>query len=454
LSNLNDLLKAVSTTNADGTAKAVDTVDAIGSSMGLLADVSGVVGFVQLATSLVNTILGNDDQVTQMLNKLQQEIQILEASQKAEDVLERMRNLEQAIVGAATVLAQLRADVGQQPPVSNEYRLTQIGTCLAAVIDLTDMQGTDNKWRVVFNDQNYYSDGWNGVVAPQPDGDGLVFNYTYVLPIYLRSIYILLTAIGTLMPKDLETYNDVLRNSCIARLQMVHDTVLNNGIVVLRAPDSTEMWRAYDPNNTFLNSFVMYKSGPYYRSYPDGKYLAFSAWSGGELGADPYSVYGTTWPFQIYGAVERYAGNGSTANYPPMDVPPSGPPPSADWMEAVQGKLALRFTKMHKAAYATAGMPSVLQVANQLRAIVGDPPVPDPGLNSWSVLEIVKILGPQCRYGANWQHIPPGPKLILPSPTLRTLRAYLESVPPTCAGDGFATLQPYRPISLRQFLTA
>jgi hypothetical protein len=135
----------------------------------------------------------------------------------AEDILDRLRNLEQAIVGAATVLSQLKDDISQQPPVSNEYRLQQIQTCLAAVIDLTDMKGTDNKWRVVYNDQNYYSDGWNGVVARQPDGDGLVFSYTYVLPIYLRSIYILLTAIGTLMPKDLTNYSEVLRN-CITRL--------------------------------------------------------------------------------------------------------------------------------------------------------------------------------------------------------------------------------------------
>lgn len=453
MSNLSDLLKALSTTNEDGTEKAVDAVDAIGSSMGLLADVSGAVGFVQLASSLVNTILGKDDQVTAALNQLQQEMQNLQAAVKAEDTLERLRNLEDAINPAASVLAQLKADVNQQPPVSTEYRLAQVQTCLAAVINLTDMQGTDNKWRVVYNDQTFYSDAWDGVLPPQVDGDGLVFNYIYVLPVFLRSIYILLTVIGTLTPKDLNQYNDALRN-CINRLQLVHDTVLNNGIVVLRAPVSTELWKAYDPNNAFQNSFVMYKSGPYYRSYPDGKYLAFSTWSGGEVGTDPYSVYGTTWPFQLYGAVERYAGSGSMANYPPIDVPPSGPPPGADWMEAVQGKLALRILKKHKATYAAAGMPSVLQVANQLRAIVGDPLVPDPGLNSWSVLEIVTVLGPECRYGANWQHIPPGPKLILPSPTLRSLRAYLESVPPTYAGDGFATLQPYRPISLRQFLTA
>lgn len=453
MANLSDLLTAVSTKNADGSDKARDAVGAVGASMGLLADLSGVVGFVQLASSLVDTILGKDDQVTDALNQLQQEMQNLQAAVKAEDTLDRLRNLEDAINPAASVLGQLKADVNEQPPVSTEYRLTQVGTCLAAVINLTDMQGTDNKWRVVYNDQTFYSDAWDGVMAPQVDGDGLVFNYIYVLPVFLRSIYILLTVIGTLTPKDLNQYSDQLRH-CIDRLQMVHDTVLNNGIVVLRAPVPTEMWRAYNPNNSFLNSFVMYKNGPYYRSYPDGKYLAFSTWSGGEVGSDPYSVYGTTWPFQIYGAVERYAGSGSTANYPPIDVPPTGPPPDASWMEAVQGKLALRILKKHKATYAAAGMPSVLQVANQLRAIVGDPQVPDPGLNSWSVLEIVKILGPQSRYGGNWRQMPTVPKLVLPSPTLRSLRAYLESVPPTCTGDGFATLQPYRPISLRQFLTA
>jgi hypothetical protein len=453
LPNLSDLIQAVSTTNADGTAKAVDTVGAVGASLGLLADVSGAVGFVQIATSLVNTILGKDDQVTAALNQLQMEMQELQAAVKAEDTLERLRDLEQAINPAATVLAQLKADIAQQPPVTNEYRLQQVQTCLAAVIELTDMQGTDNKWRVVYNDQNFYSDGWNGAVAPQPDGDGLVFNYTYVLPIYLRSIYILLTAIATLTPKDLKTYSDVLRD-CITRLQLVHDTVVNNGIVVLRAPAAAEMWKAYDPNNSFQNSFVLYNAGPYYRSYPDGKYLAFSTWSGGNVGADPYSVYGTTWPFQIYGAAERFSGRGSAANYPPLDIPTTGPPPSDDWIAAVQGKLALRIVKKHKTAYAAAGMPCVLQVANQLRAIVGDPLVPATGLNSWSVLEIVKILGPACRYGANWQQIPPGQTLLLPTPTLRSLRAFMESVPPTGTGAGFATLQPYRPTSLRQFLTA
>src|SRR5690242_19479983 len=62
---------------------------------------------------------------------------------------------------------------------SQDFKLTQIKTCLDAVLFFTDYE---DKWKAVAAGLPSYSDTWSGNPAPRPDGDGLVFNCTYTLP--------------------------------------------------------------------------------------------------------------------------------------------------------------------------------------------------------------------------------------------------------------------------------
>jgi hypothetical protein len=446
LSNLNEFLNAVAGKNEEGTAKAASTVAIIGSGIGVLADLSGAIGFIPLAISLIDMVTGNDKSLDDVLNAMTRLFAELNAEVRAGQILERMRDLANTMADSQAVLQQLPTMVKEQ--TSNDFRLEQIQKCLSAVINLTDVDDSGGKWKAVYGEQIYYSgDGWSYPMAPQPDVDDLVFNYTYILPLYLRSIYTLLTVIGTLTPKDLPLYSEAFRN-CVVRLQRVHDTIVD-GIVISRLPAAAELWKATDPNSVF----EIYKGSPYAASFPNGQFLGFSGWAGGLGTADPYRVFGIAWPFQIFGAVEIYSGANSITSYPPLDVPPSGPPPDDAWIAAVQGKLALRALKARKDVYAAVGLQEIFRVANNLRSIAGDPTLPEPALGGWTVLEIYRTLGNLAWWGADWQHVPPN-RLIPPTPTLLQLRKYLESVPPTQTGSDFAHLSAWAPTSLRQMLSA
>ncbi len=107
---------------------------------------------------------------------------------------------------------------------------------MESVLFFTDY---DDKWQAVKADLPYYSDGWSGTLAPQADADGLVFNYTYTLPQFLRAVYILLTAIRALEPKSLPKYTDVF-TKCVNRLAAVHQTI-TSGIVGTRMPSMADV---------------------------------------------------------------------------------------------------------------------------------------------------------------------------------------------------------------------
>lgn len=452
MGNVNQFLGDVGNLNLEGTRTASGTVDMVlnlaGDGLGAAADISGAIGLVQFVFSLVDKVQGNDVQLSDILSKMQDMFRQMHADQRAENTLERLRDLEGSIVSAESVFQSLKEIASQDPPASKEFRIGQVEQCLQAVIALTDLTGTDNKWRAVYGDQIYYEDGWSGSVRPDADGDGLVFSYTYMVVLYQRYIYTLLTAIAALLPKDLINYSGTISN-CIQRLQMVHDTIVS-GIVSTRVPAPEEMWRAYDAG--YAQQWNIPNAGkPYFASAQDGRYLAYSAWSGGELGVDPYQA-APGWPFQLYGAVEIYSGISSVFSYEPIELPPSGPPPDGGWMSAVQGKLALRILKAKKDVYAASGAPDILTMANHLRKLIGVPVVADSVLHHWKLLEVFETLGNASYYAGDWRNQPQEPRLLHPTPTLRRLRQYLETVPPT--ETAFYSGQPsaYAPTSLRQML--
>jgi hypothetical protein len=79
--------------------------------------------------------------------------------------------------------------------------------------------------------------------VPVADANGLVFNYTYILPLYLRAIMILLTVGGVLDPKFTQSYSEQLQ-SFADFLLVKHDKIWKEGIVQSMG---AERWRCYRP---------------------------------------------------------------------------------------------------------------------------------------------------------------------------------------------------------------
>src|SRR5262249_5006256 len=159
-----------------------------------------------------------------------QQLGQLEGQVAGSDKLQRMRDIDQGINPALAVAEQLPAMLSASPPPSQEFKLAQIQTCVGAVLFFSDY---DDKWQVVRADFPFLFDPFSGWFPPplntaQP-GD-LVFNYTYTLPQFLRSIDILLTTIRVLAPSSLGSYADVFARA-LRRLESVHQTVMQTGIM-------------------------------------------------------------------------------------------------------------------------------------------------------------------------------------------------------------------------------
>lgn len=227
MSNLNDLLDHMGLEGEPG-------VQLAGDIFGVLADLSGAIGFLQL-TGFLSTddkLQGTLSAINDDLNQIAQLVQQLEGQIAASDKLQRMRDIDQGIGPAVAVFQQLPAIVTAKPPATEDFKLTQIQTCLEAVLFFTDF---DDKWQVVQADLPYFTDAWSGELAPAASADGLVFNYTYTFPQFLRSIYILLATIRALQPSSLNKYVDVLTRAS-NRLESIHQTIVDSGIVGTRAP--------------------------------------------------------------------------------------------------------------------------------------------------------------------------------------------------------------------------
>jgi hypothetical protein len=227
--------------------------------------------------------------------------------------------------------------------------------------------------------------------TPTADGDGLVFNYTYTLPQFLRAIYILLTSIGALAPKTIGDYRSPLEK-CLTRLSTVHDTIVSTGIVGTRVPI---------PNNI----------GWVTPSEPPDRLTWSSDWYDISVGEQ------RLWP---YGAVERYSGASLVASYfsdfYEIDMDRLDRATQNNFVRLVQ----LRIAQQKKALYSQLGLPSVRQAINHLRSLIGQPPLAEPHYEDWSVKEALGIMQ-------------------VPTPASgRSLLSVIKATPPFGGGYAFA----------------
>lgn len=333
-----------------------------GNLLGTLADFSGAIGFVQLTIGFVEGLTSQDVTLQNLLNAIQAIYVDLQGQIGASDKLQRMRDVDQGINAAVGVFEQLPAIMSANPPPSEDFKLTQIQICLDAALFFADY---DDKWQAVQVDLPYYSDSWTGKVAPQAQADGLVFNYMYTLPQALRSIYILLTAIGALAPRSLPYYANVLTR-CLNRLESVHQTIVTSGIVGMRQPGIDEVGYN-DPNTGAYNLNWVIE--------PDD---------------NPNDT--TYYP---YGAVEMFSGASNLRSYA-VDYFPYFEVDLGEWWNVNANNFLtlfnFRVVRQMKALYEQIGMRPVWNVMNQLRTIVG-PPQATGLYPAWPFSEVESLLG-------------------------------------------------------------
>jgi hypothetical protein len=388
MSNLSDLMKDIFSQEGD-------TIKGAGDILGTLADLGGS---IQLAVSAVELFVGQDSQLQDILNAITEDFQQVDQLISAGDKLARMRDVDLGINPAEGVFQQL-PQILTGPQLSQEYILEQIQICLDA---LNFFSNYDDKWQVAYGEFPYYSDGWSGSLAPSAPGDGLVFNYTYTLPQFLRAIYIFLTTVNSLAPSSLPTYAPALQQAA-GRLQTIHDTVVT-GIVPTRVPGPFDVGWVQDP----------YTEGQQYNS----------SWYTSNLDLP--------WP---YGAVELYSGANNVNSYITRVSPLL--PDSTCWLDLgfysvglpdpdyiPEGQflslLELRIAMAKKHLYLQLGMLTLRQTINQLNQITGQPLLGGDSYNACRPAEAGAILG-----------------IDLPTPgstVLTTLSDWLAATPPYCGG--------------------
>jgi hypothetical protein len=278
--------------------------------------------------------------------------------------------------------------VQAQPPLTDAQRLDHIATCLAPLNALSD--GSTHPpspfFVAVYSEQVYWTDAGQflqaqfamdnqgnyyqttpdldvgyGAQAPPAPPDNQVFSYLYVLPYYLKGVFIL-TAVGASLFTDFGKTAQRQQDAIILFanfLTTIHDLIAG-GIIKLTPPASTG--QPISP----LWDFVMGGSGAW------GRVPGIT----GEYGGDGVLIGAV---FE-WGAVEQYSGvNSIRSNGSPAPLFPQG---------QIYQKLQVRALRELINVYANVGLPEVWNVINGLNKIAGQAPLPPHKYSAWSFREI------------------------------------------------------------------
>jgi hypothetical protein len=237
----------------------------------------------------------------------------------------------------------------------------------------------NDQWTTVFVDEIYYKDFWAGPIEPQQRG--IVFSTRFILPEYLRAVYVALVVTGAFDPGVVDPHSPDFRDfkvewqSWADTLLWVHNTA-KDGMVPVRPPSPDQLW--YDDQGFLMDGVP-------------GRFV-LSVWTA----ADPYYIgipYNPDPEFaQWYGAVDRYTGLSSAGNYPGVLPDPSGTPPSKAFFDQFYAKYNLAVIKRWKDVYIGLGLPYVWKTINLLRELSGDPPLPGADASHWSLREVYRAV--------------------------------------------------------------
>jgi hypothetical protein len=361
VSNLSTLVNAIGDNNTTA-------LDIAGDVFAILPELSGGIGFVQ---TFVNFIQPKDQLLQQMLLKIQQTIDSdfrqLQGDIAAEGILAKERDIDNGVNNGAAIFALLPTIVPELASLSEDYILTQVQTCVAMVQFFTDYE---DKWVIPWAPLPQYSDTWSGTMAPPQQQ--FVFNYTYVLPQFLRAIYMFQSVVIGLKPSILVQQDiQTIFSKCAAKLQTVHDTMVE-GLWGTKPPGASDV-AAIGATGDHIQGWVSYWCGD---SKP-GRYPG-CGWGFADL-----------WPF---GAVEVYSSANNVSSYAafmPYEFQPQVPAVPESFLRLVH----LRIEDRKKMLYKQLGLPTVRQAIDQLRVIAGQPVSTALAYETWSLRDAASILG-------------------------------------------------------------
>jgi hypothetical protein len=323
--NLAELLKNVFGANGKG-------INTFSSLLGTLADASGAVASI---IAIVNLFNNSPDPLQPILDALQSDFATLYQDLEARWNEEDWKHLADEIKDFEAILQTLDGLVNARPPLTEQQRLDHIATCLAPLDALSDPSTHPPSpfFLAVYDRQIYFEDAYYGGQAPPAPPDNQVFSYLYVLPYYLKAVFILIT-VGTAFFADFGR---------TAQRQQ--------GAVIMIANFLTTVHDLITGSITML----------------------FSGFPGKRVPEDPGTYF-------EYGAVEKFSGFSSIS-----DVV-FGPTHRAGGPEF--RKVQIRARGEMKTVYAGVGPPGVWGAINSLNKLADQNPLPQHEYARWSFREI------------------------------------------------------------------
>jgi hypothetical protein len=342
--------------------------------------------------------------VNNILQKLDEGFAQVLGAIRVADESERFRDIDDLITPMRNAIIDLKSFSPDDPRFNSDRFHVD---CTKAVGSLNmDAAGAEGYWyRYFYKGYEGYGDEWSGPLDPTLKGEK-VFDYRFILPLYLESLTSLLLvafALCPLTPSSVkEEYNTYFKEAADSLLK-IHE-MIRESIVAIRRPES------YELIGYWINTYN-YDSDGDISGLRDSRYDQnhnSEYWYGGRLNWNGYN--------RIYGVVEKYSGDHILENYqidlsPPPNFPFSGFEGSIvegsvegeilkEWHENFAEfynrdfcpRYAIRTLILWKQLYAKIGLPSVWHTMNQLKGLIGEPILNEFDYSCWSLREISGIV--------------------------------------------------------------
>jgi hypothetical protein len=231
-----------------------------------------------------------------------------------------------------------------------------------------------------------------GQVAAKPFGDGFAFSTKFILTNFERAI-VYFVAVGRAFDPTFVASNRSVLQSYLDRLQFAFDTAIRGahspeldtdpGIVTLRPPTKDEVL-----GPTVVDELTGQERFIPFAGFCDGPW----ARAGNPV---PESIAPNPDFFQMYGAVDRYAGFFAVGNYPGIPAPEAAPAPD-DFYPRFLAIHGIRTLDAWKQVYLGLGLDDLLGSIDVLRTLLSLPPEREfatPSGRWWSVRELDQALG-------------------------------------------------------------
>jgi hypothetical protein len=379
------------------TAQNVSAINIFSTAIGTLADFSGAFSVI---AGLINLFVPTqqDPYLARILSALQ-ELQNEFAGFEAQQNEMSWQNLSELIMNAVSVAESLTAYETMLPSLDDQFRDTQIQTCLAPLNALSDttILPTGAFFLAPYSEQTYWTDaglyvqgfespdgsgGWDfsstdegyGTQAPPMPVNNQVFSYIYVLPYYLKAVA-MLVATGTLFYSN---FGQLWQGALISFAQFlttIHNTIAD-GITKLTPPPpssdptTSDWWRAIGPDGSGITGII----GSH--SYDDN--------------AGIYFLAGATF---IVGAVEIYSGCSSVNDSLEIQFGSNPFPPEYP----IYQKLQVRALREMIKVYNGVGLFAAWNAINSLNQVAAQNPLPLSKYAEWSFQEILDQTGVPAR---------------------------------------------------------